>query len=260
MVSHKQPPVAEHDRPDSTRRQVHPEPGWRRSLEGGIGILRVHKSERSALTFYWSGDGSDCFMLMPDERALFLTYCNDHPVAVCHQCCEPLTFERIGADLIRGKSDFCPMCRADLTDALREHLAECTFLRVQARETRARTQEVGQDAAEPSNGARGPDIGPMCSRRSREGPAIQPQREIERDQVSPLNEPTWPDETPNAVQESERLRDQGRKAIDEAQRIGRDYIAIEAGRPEPTPLTRVEETRPPTDGTIRSGVTSRSAS
>jgi hypothetical protein len=80
-------------------------------------------------------------MLMPDERALFAVYCNDHPIAVCHQCAEALTFERIGADIVMGTRDFCPTCRADLTLALRRHLADCTFIRVQDRERRDVVQE-----------------------------------------------------------------------------------------------------------------------
>lgn len=76
-------------------------------------------------------------MLTLDERALLVAYCKDHPVAVCPGCAEALTFERVGADLIMGKRDFCPMCRADLTNTLRRHLTDCTWMRVQARDTAA---------------------------------------------------------------------------------------------------------------------------
>ena len=71
-------------------------------------------------------------MLRPDERPLFVLYCNDHPVAVCPRCSETLTFNRIGADIFMGKRDFCPVCRYDLTAVLRQHLAECTFKLVHA--------------------------------------------------------------------------------------------------------------------------------
>jgi hypothetical protein len=77
-------------------------------------------------------------MLMQDQRALLMRHCKDHPVAVCPQCSEAVTFGRIGADVIVGKRDFCPMCRADLTPAVRKHLAECTLMRVQERETSER--------------------------------------------------------------------------------------------------------------------------
>jgi hypothetical protein len=81
-------------------------------------------------------------MLIRDERALLVAHCHDHPVAVCPQCGEALPWERIGADVIMGKRDFCPECRADLTEALRRHLATCTVLRVQARETDDRARGV----------------------------------------------------------------------------------------------------------------------
>lgn len=89
-------------------------------------------------------------MLMPEQRALLLVHCNDHPVAVCPQCSEGLAFEQLGADIIRGKRDFCPMCRADLTAAVLKHLAECTFTRVQAREARARARETASNGTTPN--------------------------------------------------------------------------------------------------------------
>jgi hypothetical protein len=81
-------------------------------------------------------------MLRPDERATLVVYCSDHPVAVCPQCAEAVTFDRIGSDVILGQRDFCPACRGDLTEALREHLTECTWIRGQAREIRERAQEL----------------------------------------------------------------------------------------------------------------------
>jgi hypothetical protein len=77
-------------------------------------------------------------MLTPDERAALITYCNDHPVAVCPQCAEALTAKRLGTDFILGQSTACRICRTDLTSTLRDHLAQCTWVRVQAREIRER--------------------------------------------------------------------------------------------------------------------------
>jgi hypothetical protein len=85
-------------------------------------------------------------MLTPAERAVLVVYCTDHPVAGCPQCPETVTFDRIGADLLAGRRDFCPKCRADLTDALRKHLKECTWIRVQTREMRERAQATQQQA------------------------------------------------------------------------------------------------------------------
>ena len=82
-------------------------------------------------------------MLMPDQRVLIMTHCSDHPVAVCHRCSEALTFQQIGADVILGKRDFCPICRADVTPAVLRHLAECTLARAQERESRERGREIG---------------------------------------------------------------------------------------------------------------------
>jgi hypothetical protein len=93
-------------------------------------------------------------MLMPDQRALLLLHCRDHPVAVCPGCDEALTFERIGADIILGKRDFCTVCRADLTTAVLQHLAECTVMRAQQRENRRRERDIRSD------------IGPMLERPS----------------------------------------------------------------------------------------------
>jgi hypothetical protein len=87
-------------------------------------------------------------MLTPGERALFMTYCNEHPVAVCPQCFEALTFERIGADIFGKRRDFCPMCRADVTTVLRQHLAECTLMQAQAREARERPRAIRREAQE----------------------------------------------------------------------------------------------------------------
>jgi hypothetical protein len=71
-----------------------------------------------------------------------MMHCNDHPVAACPRCSEAVTFDRIGADGIMGTRDFCPMCRADLTFAVLQHLAECTVMRAQVRETRERARET----------------------------------------------------------------------------------------------------------------------
>jgi hypothetical protein len=117
-------------------------PAWPLGDPSSVPKIRTHRFDVLLVRRHGST------MLMPDERALLVTYCHDHPIAVCPQCSEALTFDRIGADVIMGKRDFCPMCRADLTNALREHLAECTLMRIQARETRARSREIRQEARE----------------------------------------------------------------------------------------------------------------
>jgi hypothetical protein len=134
-------------------------------------------------------------MLTPDQRALLGVHCTDHPVAVCPQCSEALTFNQIRADIIMGKRDFCPMCRADLSIAVLRHLAECTAMRVQERETRQRARVIRSNSV-ASNGA--------------------PRLPI----------PNPPDDTRIAQLESEHLRERAQEAIGEAQQAGRDYIPI----------------------------------
>jgi hypothetical protein len=178
-------------------------PAWRIGLSG-------HKSERPDLTFYELGDKSVHFMLMPDERALLATHCNDHPVAVCRQCSEALTVERIGADIIMGQRAFCPMCRADLTTALRQHLAECTVMRVQARETRERARENRQDKTSPQS---------QQHRDHADGLGHEaenaPQRSHSAGRGSPgggPHDPQFRDEPREAVRASERLPEEAQKA------------------------------------------------
>jgi hypothetical protein len=118
-------------------------------------------------------------MLIRSERTLLVTYCHDHAVAVCPRCGDALTWSRIGADIVMGTRDFCPACRADLTDVLRRHLATCTVLRVQARETHDRAQQIGVEPSAPSNGAAGAVSAPPRSRDGRRvtGPGLGPDGE-----------------------------------------------------------------------------------
>jgi hypothetical protein len=116
-----------------------------------------------------------------------MTHCTDHPVAVCVQCSEHVAYNRIGADLILGRRDFCPACRANLAAPLRKHLVECTMVRVQARETHERSHATPPEALQAAD-----------AQNSLEAP----------------------------VQASQRLRRNSEDAIDEVQRIGMDYIAI----------------------------------
>jgi hypothetical protein len=160
---------------------------------------------------------------------LLMTYCHDHPVALCAKCSEAVTFDRIGADIIIGRRDFCPMCQADLTTGLRHHLAECTVVQVQAREILGRARETRQDAREaltPSPPLRDDAAGP---RRDAEEAPRSRSATRGRPRATP-NGPKAADEAGEAVRESQRLRAKGREAIDGALQIGRDYIPVEDGR------------------------------
>jgi hypothetical protein len=89
-------------------------------------------------------------MLNLDERVTLVIHCHDHAVAVCPSCAAVLQASDIGTDVVRGLRDFCSGCRADLTAVLREHLADCTWMRVQALEGRRRAREIQQQALETS--------------------------------------------------------------------------------------------------------------
>ena len=99
----------------------------------------------------------------------------------------------MGADIFRGARDLCPRGRVDLAAVIRLHLAECTLMRVQARETRDRARQQGQGAAP--------------------------------DDSSP------PDESRKAVQKSQRLRETVREMLDAALLVGRDYLPMKSVRP-----------------------------
>jgi hypothetical protein len=86
-------------------------------------------------------------MLTPSERGLLLQYCRDHPLAFCPTCCKTLSLHEVGTDVLVGRRDFCPACRIDLTAALRQHIAECTVVRVQACELEVRSAPIGPDHA-----------------------------------------------------------------------------------------------------------------
>jgi hypothetical protein len=90
----------------------------------------------------------DAVMLTPDERAALVVYCHDHAVAICPACSASLQVNEISIDLVLGRRDYCHRCRADITQALRAHLADCTWMRVQRREVRERAQELRQQARE----------------------------------------------------------------------------------------------------------------
>jgi hypothetical protein len=94
-------------------------------------------------------------MLTPDERAALVVYCHDHAVAVCPDCSASLQVNEIGVDLILGRRDYCHRCRADITRALRDHLAGCTWMRVQGREVRDRAQELRKQAREAQKASEG---------------------------------------------------------------------------------------------------------
>jgi len=83
-------------------------------------------------------------VLTPEERALIFLYCSGHVVVRCPACDISYRYMELGADVLgSNRTNICPRCRRDLTDALRAHLFRCETL---PSEVRARAQEVRQAA------------------------------------------------------------------------------------------------------------------
>lgn len=85
-------------------------------------------------------------MVTKDERAVLNLHCQNHNVARCAHCHEDLTGSQLGADLIAARYDFCPSCRADLTDALRLHILGCDAISA----TLLNRAEAGREQIETS--------------------------------------------------------------------------------------------------------------
>jgi hypothetical protein len=75
-----------------------------------------------------------------------VVHCDDHPVGVCPRCSAPVTVDQIRVGVVLARRDGCPMCKVDLTTMLRQHLADCTWMRVQRREVRERADELHEQA------------------------------------------------------------------------------------------------------------------
>src|SRR5262245_56417551 len=65
-------------------------------------------------------------VLTPAERALVYLYCSGHVVARCPACDVSLRSTELGADILGGgRTNMCPRCHRDLTEAVRAHLFRC---------------------------------------------------------------------------------------------------------------------------------------
>jgi len=68
-------------------------------------------------------------VLTPEERALFFLYCSGHVVARCPACDVSYRYTELAADMVGGtRTNMCPRCRQDLTEAVRSHLFRCALL------------------------------------------------------------------------------------------------------------------------------------
>ena len=83
-------------------------------------------------------------ILTPEERALVFLYCSGHVVARCPACDIAYRYTQLAADMVGGsRSNMCPRCRRDLTEAVRAHLYRCAML---PSEVRLRAQAVREAA------------------------------------------------------------------------------------------------------------------
>jgi hypothetical protein len=95
---------------------------------------------------YTSTVESQGSMLTFGERVLLLVHCGDHPVAGCSGCGELIRCDSLAIDTASGRGDSCPRCQLDLTAPLRRHLVECTWIRVQVRDTHTRAWVLLEEA------------------------------------------------------------------------------------------------------------------
>ena len=86
-------------------------------------------------------------ILTPEERALVFVYCSGHVVARCPACDVSFRYTELAADILSGgRTNMCPRCRQDLTEAVRAHLFRCAMLppaiRIRAQEVREAAQRL----------------------------------------------------------------------------------------------------------------------
>jgi hypothetical protein len=83
-------------------------------------------------------------LLTPEERALVFVYCSGHVVARCPACDVSFRYNELAVDILAGgRTNMCPRCRQDLTEAVRAHLFRCAML---PSEVRLRAQAVREAA------------------------------------------------------------------------------------------------------------------
>src|SRR5262245_50496064 len=82
-------------------------------------------------------------VLTPEERALVFLYCSGHVVVRCPACDVSYRSTELAADILGGRTNMCPQCRRDLTEAVRAHLFRCAML---PSEIRVKVQAVREAA------------------------------------------------------------------------------------------------------------------
>lgn len=95
-------------------------------------------------------------ILTPEERALVFVYCSGHVVARCPVCDISLRHTELAADILDGsRTNMCPRCRRELTEAVRAHLFRCAMLpseiRLQVQAVREAAQRLVKEIQELSD-------------------------------------------------------------------------------------------------------------
>jgi hypothetical protein len=97
-------------------------------------------------------------ILTPEERALVFVYCSGHVVARCPACDISYRYTELAADMVGGsRTNMCPRCRQDLTEAVRAHLFRCAMLppaiRLRAQEVREAAQRLVKERQQARDGS-----------------------------------------------------------------------------------------------------------
>jgi len=93
--------------------------------------------------------------LTPEERALVFLYCSGHVVARCPICDMSFRYNELAADILdASRTNLCPRCRQDLTEAVRAHLFRCAMLPAEVRRRAQAVREAAQYLVKQSQQAR----------------------------------------------------------------------------------------------------------
>src|SRR5262249_13008437 len=94
-------------------------------------------------------------VLTPEERALVFVYCSGHVVARCPTCDISYRYNELAAEMVGGsRTNMCPRCRQDLTEAVRSHLFRCAMLPAEVRSRAVALRAAAQHLVKQSQQAR----------------------------------------------------------------------------------------------------------
>ena len=91
-------------------------------------------------------------VLTPEERTLVFLYCSGHVVAGCPICDLSFRYTELASDILGGsRTNMCPRCRQDLTEAVRAHLFRCAMLPSETRRWAQAVREAAQRLVKESH-------------------------------------------------------------------------------------------------------------